>query len=177
MNLQQPEHRKFVRYFCRKSTTTVLARYLKGRVQIVITSNLDMAMLKRLSLLIALSIAPFLARPAIASPDIGGAPVKAIPMPASYSTIYSQTTFIDPFGVPQSIIITAPTVVRDSFGFTSYPSINYPQTIIVTPTSRTTTVRGILQPMIPIYPIRSSCATLSLALASGRSVSINASCQ
>ncbi|KAM3102055.1 hypothetical protein ACKFKF_05845 [Phormidesmis sp. 146-12] len=134
-------------------------------------------MLKRLSLLVALSIVPLLSGRAIASPDIGGAPVKAIPIQPSYSTIYSQTNFIDPFGVPQSIVITAPTVVRDSFGFTSHPSVNYPQTIIVTPTSRTTIVRGVLHPIVPIYPIRSNCATLSLALASGRSVSINASCQ
>jgi hypothetical protein len=132
-------------------------------------------MLKRLSLLVALSIAPLLAGQAIASPDIGGAPVKAIPMPASYSTIYSQTNFIDAFGVPQSIIITSPTVVQDSFGFTSYPSVNHPQTVIVTPTSRRTIVRGILHPMIQ-YPIRSTCGTLTLGLESGRSVSINAIC-
>ncbi|MGV0028435.1 hypothetical protein [Phormidesmis priestleyi] len=134
-------------------------------------------MLKRLSLLVALSIAPLLAGKAIASPDIGGAPVKAISLPASYSTIYSQTNFVDVFGVPQSIIITSPTVVQDSFGFTSYPSVNYPQTVIVSPTSRTTIVRGVLHPIVPLYPIRSNCATLTLGLASGRSVSINASCQ
>jgi hypothetical protein len=126
------------------------------------------------SLLIALSIASLFSGRAIAS-DIGGAPVKAVTPQASYSTIFSQTNFIDPFGIPRSIIIVAPPVTYDSFGIVSTP--HYPQTVIVTPHSQTTIVRGILKPGVPIHPIQSSsCGTLTLGLASGRSVSIHSTC-
>ncbi len=132
-------------------------------------------MLKRLFLMIALSVSalPVSKGIAIASPgDIGGAPVKAVPTPTTYTPIYSQTNYIDQFGVPQSIIIVAPTYTYDSFGFSSIPSVSYPQTVIVTPNRQTTTIRGLL---IPSVPSHSSCNRFTLGLESGRSVSIHSS--
>ncbi len=137
-------------------------------------------MLNRLFLLIACSIAatPLFVGGAIASPaDIGGAPVKAVPTPTTYTTIYSQTNYIDQFGTPQSIIIIPSTYTYDSFGLSSTPSMGYPQTVIVTPHSQATTVRGFLTPGVPFQPFQSSnCNKLTLGLASGRSVSISSGC-
>lgn len=144
-------------------------------------------MLNRLFLLIACSIVatPLLggsarcfadtARVASAA-DIGGDPVKAVPTPTTYTTIYSQTNYIDQFGIPRSIIIVPPTYTYDSFGFSSTPSMGYLQTVIVTPHSQTTTVRGLLKPGVPFQPFPSSCNKLTLGLASGRSVSISSGC-
>ena len=134
-------------------------------------------MLKRLFLIVALSVfaIPIHGGGAIASPgDIGGSPVKAVPTPTTYTSIYSQTNYIDQFGVPQSIIIVAPTYTYDSFGFSSTSSVSYPQTVIVTPNRQTTTIRGLLIPNVPFHPSR-SCNQLTLGLASGRSVSIHSS--
>ena len=137
-------------------------------------------MLNRLFLLIACSMiaTPFIAGRAIASSaDIGGAPVKVVPTPTTYTTVYSQTNYVDSFGVPQSIIIIPSTVTYDSFGFSSTPTMgySYPQTVIVTPNRQTTTsVRGLL---VPTHPSRSlHCSQLTLGLASGRSVSVNSGC-
>ncbi len=135
------------------------------------------AMLTRLFLLIACSISttPLFVGGTIASPgDIGGAPVKAVPTPTTYTPIYSQTNYIDQFGVPQSIIIVAPTYTYDSFGFSSTFSVSYPQTVIVNPNRQTTTIRGLLIPSVPYYPSQ-SCNQVTLGLASGRSVSIHSS--
>ncbi|MCY7278503.1 MAG: hypothetical protein LH702_33410 [Phormidesmis sp. CAN_BIN44] len=132
-------------------------------------------MLNRLFLMIALSVSaiPMVGGSAIASSgDIGGAPVKAVQTPTTYTPIYSQTNYIDQFSVPQSIIIVAPTFTYDSFGFSSTPSVSYPQTVIVTPNRQTTTIRGLL---IPSVPSHSSCNRLTLGLASGRLVSIHSS--
>ncbi len=132
-------------------------------------------MLKRLFLMLVLSVSaiPICGGGAIASSgDIGGSPVKAAPTPTTYTPIYSQTNYIDQFGVPQSIIIVAPTTYYDSFGFSSTPSVSYPQTVIVTPNHQTTTIRGLLIPSVPFHRSR-SCDQFTLGLASGRSVSIN----
>ena len=137
-------------------------------------------MLNRLFLMIACSIAatPLFMEGAIASSaDIGGAPVKAVPTPTTYTTVYSQTNYTDQFGIPRSIIIIPSTVTYDSFGFSSTPSIGYPQTVIVTPSIQTTTVRGLLKPNVPFHPFQSSnCNKLTLGLASGRSVSVSSGC-
>ncbi|MCY7324146.1 MAG: hypothetical protein LH660_20675 [Phormidesmis sp. CAN_BIN36] len=137
-------------------------------------------MLTRLFLLIACSIAatPLFVGGAIASStDIGGAPVKAVPTPTTYTTVYSQTNYTDQFGIPRSIIIIPSTYTYDSFGFSSTPSMGYPQTGIVTPNIQTTTVRGLLQPSVPFHPFQSSnCNKLTLGLASGRSVSVSSGC-
>ncbi|MCY7274200.1 MAG: hypothetical protein LH702_10770 [Phormidesmis sp. CAN_BIN44] len=129
-------------------------------------------MLNRLFLMIALSVSaiPVCGGAIASSGDIGGAPVKAVRTPTTYTPIYSQTNYIDQFGVPQSIIIVAPTFTYDSFGFSSTPSVTYPQTVIVTPNRQTTTIRGLLIPNVP-----SSCNRLTLGLAGGRSVSIHSS--
>ncbi len=108
------------------------------------------------------------------SADIGGAPVKAVPTPTTYTTVYSQTNYIDPFGVTQSIVIIPSTVTYDSFGFSSTPGMSYSQTVIVAPSRQTTTVRGLL---VPTHPSQSlHCNKLTLGLASGRSVSVNSGC-
>lgn len=145
-------------------------------------------MLNRLSLLIACSISAtslfmggarcFADTARVASSaDIGGAPVKAVPTPTTYTTIYSQTNYIDQFGTPQSIIIIPPTVTYDSFGFSSIPSVGYPQTVIVTPNRQATTVRRWSRPSVPFHPFQSSnCNKLTLGLESGRSVSISSGC-
>ncbi len=132
-------------------------------------------MLKRLFLMIAVSVSAISigGGGAIASPgDIGGAPVKAVPTPTTYTPVYSQTNYIDQFGNSQAIIIVAPTVTYDSFGFVSTPSIGYPQTVIVVPPRQTTYIRGFANHGVPFYH-QSSCNQLTLGLASGRSVSIN----
>ena len=137
-------------------------------------------MLNRLFLLIACSIAatPLFMGSAIASSaDIGGAPVKAVPTPTTYTTVYSQTNYTDQFGIPRSIIIIPSTYTYDSFGFGSTPSMSYPQTVITTPGIQTTTVRGLLVPSVPFHPFQSSnCNKLTLGLASGRSVSVSSGC-
>ena len=137
-------------------------------------------MLNRLFLLIACSISatPLFVGRAIASPaDIGGAPVKAVSTPTTYTTVYSQTNYTDQFGIPQSIIIIPSTVTHDSFGFVSTPSTLYPQTAIVSLNIQTTTVRGLLRPNVPFHPFQSSnCNRLTLGLSSGRSVSVSSGC-
>ena len=137
-------------------------------------------MLDRLFLLIACSIAatPFFVGGAIASSaDIGGAPVKAVSIPTTYTTVYSQTNYTDQFDIPLSIIIIPLTVTYDSFGFSSTPSMGYSQTVIATPSIQTTTVRGLLEPNVPFHPFQSSnCNKLTLGLANGRSVSVSSGC-
>ena len=136
-------------------------------------------MLNRLFLLITCSIAitPFLVEESIASPaDIGGAPVKAVSIPTTYTTVYSQTNYVDQFGTPQTIIIIPSTVTYDSFGFSSTHSMGYSQTVITTPSVQTTTVRGLLKLSTPFHPFQSSCNQLTLGLASGRSVSVSSGC-
>ncbi len=137
-------------------------------------------MLTRLFLLIACSISAtplFIGRVIASSADIGGAPVKAVPTPTTYTTVYSQTNYTDQFGIPRSIIIIPSTYTYDSFGFSSAPSMSYPQTVIVTPSIQTTTVRGFLKPSVPFYPFQApKCNKLTLGLASGRSVSVSSGC-
>jgi hypothetical protein len=156
------------------------ARFRLGCGCLTPASTPARAMLNRLFLMIALSVSaiPMVGGSAIASSaDIGGAPVKAVPTPTTYTTVYSQTNYTDQFGIPRSIIIIPSTYTYDSFGFSSAPSMSYPRTVIVTPNIQTTTVRGLLKPSVPFHPFQSSnCNKLTLGLASGRSVSVSSGC-
>lgn len=66
-------------------------------------------MLKRL-IYMAAGVIPvlLLSSSLVRAADIGGAPVKVIPTPTTYSTVYSETFVASPFwyGSPQTIIIT-----------------------------------------------------------------------
>lgn len=125
----------------------------------------EKVMLARLSLLFALVIGtmPLMVEGAIASPDIGGAPVKAITPETTYSTIYTQTNFVDAFGSPQTFILIKPNITYSRI------SINHPRTVIVTPNIQT--------PIVPFgsgYPRSiSSCGNSLLTLSSGRTLSFN----
>jgi hypothetical protein len=79
-------------------------------------------MLKRLPLLAFSAILVLCAQsPSLASPgDIGGPPVKAVSPPTTYSEIYSETVFADPFfyGTPRHVIIV-PVIPGNSLTITA----------------------------------------------------------
>jgi hypothetical protein len=79
-------------------------------------------MLKRLPLLVSSAILVLCTQsPSLASPgDIGGPPVKAISLPTTYSTIYSETVFAEPFfyGTPRHVIIV-PVIPGNSLTITA----------------------------------------------------------
>lgn len=137
-------------------------------------------MLARLSLLFAIVIGtmPFASERAIASPDIGGSPVRAITPQATYSTIYSQTNFVDSFGNSQTFILINPDLGYDRFEITHPPVVTNtltPQTIIAAPVIQTVISAPILQTSIAPFRSRhrrsTSCGTTSLTLSSGRTLS------